>query len=91
MSKGKFNEIPIEELTTPKEGYVCKLNRFWLIGPNGGALSYDCQRRYRPRPDRHPQCNTNELIVKHWVTPGGSHGAVGYKLIPVAYWPQDQE
>lgn len=83
--RGKFNEIPLGELTTPRDGLICMCNRFWLIGPNGGVISYDDQRRGRSRPDRFPQCNSNEAIVKMWLAkaPGG---AVSYKLIPVAYW-----
>ena len=78
--QGKFEEVPLEELTTPKGGYVCVVNEYWLIGPKGGALKYTLHKVV------YPQCNANELIVQRLLK--GKHGdAVGYQLIPVAYWP----
>ena len=90
--KGTFNEIPLDELSTPKEGYTCMLNRFWLLGPGGGALSYDVPRWHihGPQRDRYPQCNGSEEGVKRWAE-GGQAGAVGYAQVLVAYWPPARE
>lgn len=90
--KGTFQEIPLDDLSTPKDGYVCMVNRFWLLGTHGGALSYDVPRNrmHGPQRDRYPQANSNELIVKRWA--GGGHaGAVGYVFVPVAYWPPSMD
>lgn len=89
---GTFNEIPLAELSTPKEGYVCMLNRYWLIGPNGGALSFDVPRRriVGPQVDRHPQCNPQEALARRFLDKGYG-GAVRYEKIPVAYWPASRE
>lgn len=86
MGRASFNEIPLVELSTPKEGYTCMLNRYWLVGVGGGVLSWDDQRGGRRRPDRYPQCNSSEQIVKRWAE-GGHAGAVNYVHVPVAYWP----
>jgi len=90
--KGTFNEIPLAELSTPKAGYVCILNHFWILGPGGGALSYDVPRRRvrGPQVDRYPQANTNESLAERW-SKGGHAGAVGHQFVPVAYWPPTLE
>lgn len=87
--KGSYNEVPLEELTTPKEGYVCMLNRYWLQGPNGGALSWDVPR-LAGRSDRYPQCNSNVRIVERWSKTREAELS-GYVFVPVAYWPRGRE
>lgn len=87
--KTYYEEIPLEVLTKPQEGYVCMLNRFWLIGKGGGALCYTEISNF-PLPGRvrgkYPQCHDWESMAQRWV--GKAHaGAVEYTKIPVAYWP----
>jgi len=82
-----FEEIPLSELTTPRQGYVCMLDYFWLIGPRGGALAFVEYSLISAKVMRkYPQANTQEIFGKMMVAKG--HGnAVDYQKIPVAYWP----
>lgn len=65
----------LEDLTTPKEGRTCYLNRYWIVHPEKGATFY--------KNIQSPQCNTNKQMVEVWV-----NRFPGYQVvhIPVAYF-----
>jgi len=54
-SRAPWIKVSIEDLTTPKPGYLVHGPAFWAITDDGFALLYKGS----------PQCNTNESIVKH--------------------------
>lgn len=57
MSKFEFKTCSLEELTTPKEGYVCCLNRWWLCIDSKPAMFTNGKFSY-------PQCNHSEETAK---------------------------
>lgn len=67
--------LPISEITTPKQGRTCHVNRWWVIHPEKGAAFYQTVKA--------PQCNDVEVGAIEWAAkfPAG-HEA---RLIPVAF------
>ena len=55
----KYVEIPLEELTTPREGYIVMLDRWWVTR-NGNPVVAELGRGFTV-----PQCTRNqETAVK---------------------------
>lgn len=67
-----YTLMPLEELTTPKEGRVVKLNRWWLVHDGKALFSED-----------RPQCNYFRSAVE-LLAPKGC----AIEFIPVAYVPR---
>ncbi len=72
----KCQKIPVQEVQTPKEGYVVKLNRWWTLTPDECVL-FD--RRCSP------QCHSNEQIAKGLTQQ--LYPKCTTVFIPVAYFP----
>ena len=71
-----YNEAPwvkisIEELTTPKPGYIVHRAAWWAITDDGFALLYKGS----------PQCNTNRLIVER-IRPDCKPKELGFTFLP---------
>lgn len=66
--------IPLEELTTPKQGRTCHVERWWVVHPEKGAAFY--------RNRRSPQCNDWEAYVQEWAKKFPNHEC---RKIDVAY------
>ncbi len=71
ISEPKYTKVPKSELTTPKNGYVCMLNRYWYVTDDDCVLFYG----------ESPQCNTDRRILEY------RESMRDYKieLIPIAY------
>jgi hypothetical protein len=81
IADGDYIRAPLQDITTPKEGRVCLLNRFWLVTGDGEVLFY---RTYEA-----PQCHANEEAVKQLnaqLLAGPANWRV--EKIPVAYVPR---
>ena len=52
-----YHGVDLKDLTTPKEGYVCMLDRFWLVS-DGKAMFYG----------NSPQCNSDVRVIQHALT-----------------------
>lgn len=72
--KKKFKFISLEELTTPHEGDVVFLNRYWLLDEEGRAMIYTNGGAFTP------QCNSSEAVAQR----GASYSS-DYRFIPIAY------
>ena len=51
--------VSIEELKTPKNGYICLTNRWWLVS-NGEALFYE---------GGYPQCSLEQKVAEYLSDP----------------------
>lgn len=69
----RFLRVPLEVLTTPREGALCYLNRYWLVTDADEALFY---KHYTS-----PQCNTDKSIVERRLKRPGTKVV----FVPVAY------
>ncbi len=70
-----YLRIPVSELTTPTEGRIVYLNRYWVVTDQDEVLffrSYSC-----------PQCNPDERLAARIAPITG--GKV--QFIPIAYLP----
>lgn len=70
--------IPLEELETPKNGYICIMDRWWVVA-YGQALFYE---------GGYPQCNINERIAEYLADPVKHPDLpkrVSVVFIPLAY------
>lgn len=82
--KGEYIRVPIVDVQTPKEGFVCLLNRWWLVD-NGHVLGYKLRLRSKERPS--PQCNHTKAIVEHVLAQAPAQEV---QFLPVTYWwPQE--
>lgn len=52
----KFRYIPLETLLKPRDEYTVKVDKWWLVDPNLGALVYKHGNSY--------MCNTHREIVE---------------------------
>lgn len=80
--KGQLRYVTHEELTTPKEGHVVKVDRWWAFLPGQGFIYFSPDGRHWT-----PQCNSNRAITEaliRQVYPGAE--AV---FVPVAYEPHN--
>lgn len=49
----KYSYVPLDELTTPREGAVL-VDRWWLVDPEKGAIFYEFS----------PQCNSSKTLCE---------------------------
>ena len=56
MDESKLTFFNSEEMTTPKEGYICYLNRYWCLSEDGKIIRYK---------DYSWQCNQDKVIAEH--------------------------
>lgn len=75
-----FIKISLEEVTTPKEGYECMVDRWWEVRDDCvlGYKLYGLKSKDRPSP----QCNPNKKVTEQLIHDGSK--AI---FLPVAYWP----
>lgn len=66
--------MSLEDATTPRQGAVCHVNRWWIVHPTKGLTFY--------RTRRSPQCNDWEPGVRDWLKRFPGHEV---RQIPVAY------
>lgn len=71
-----FEQVPIEELKTPKDGYMVILDRYWVV-LNGKALFY------KSRGYLSPQCNSNKGLAAYMIEK--VHKECEVVFVPVAY------
>ena len=78
----KIIEIPIEDVTTPKQGQMVIVNHWWVTRNNCvlGFKIYGKKSRVRPTP----QCNTNKLITERLIN--RIYKDCDAIFLPVAYW-----
>lgn len=84
LSIARYVQIPIEELTKPKDGYTVMLDRYWVV-LNGKALFYKSSQQYTS-----PQCNDNKALaayLKDKCYPEGTE----IQFIPIAYVKDNME
>jgi len=83
--KGEYIRVPLGDVQVPHEGFVCLLNRWWLV-EDGFVLGY----RLRPGSKERlsPQCNSDRAVVESVLAKSVAHRAV---FIPVAYWWPDKD
>lgn len=68
-----YLRMPLDVLTTPRDGAICMMNRYWAVTSNDEALFY---KSYTS-----PQCNHDRSIVEHVMKEPG----IKIVFIPVAY------
>lgn len=84
-------EIELDSLTTPKDGYIVMLNKYWVCrngnpiavkspaGPKGWYKSaYSDSELY-------PQCNAQKHVAEHIAAV--LYWGCEVRLIEAAYWP----
>lgn len=71
--KPHWLKMSLEELTTPKEGRVCRLGRWWAVTEQNEVLFF---KRHTS-----PQCNYNVEVMK------SIHPEARHVFVPVAYVP----
>lgn len=73
--KTPWTGVLLSDLQTPKNGYICLLDRWWIVS-NGEALFYH----------NSPQCNTVKEIAER-VSKNGLYDDmnVSIEFVPVAY------
>ena len=79
MDQSKLTFFTVEEMTTPKDGYICYLNRYWCLSEDGKIMRY---KKYSW------QCNSQESCAKH-IADRIYTGKILF--LPVAYVPNDYE
>jgi hypothetical protein len=57
ISRELYDYVSIEDVSTPKEGYIVRLNRWWIVR-DGHVLFY---KQYWP------QCNPSKEMVEYWI------------------------
>jgi len=76
--KGTYSFVDLVDLQTPKNGYVCMLDMYWLT-TDGKALFYGTS----------PQCNSDERVISHVLTTNayllGQFTDLQCTKIPIAY------
>lgn len=72
----KWIRVPLKDVVTPKEGYVCKLNRWWAVLPNEETGEQDVLFF---RSLSSPQSNPDKSVVVHL------HPTLDVMFISVAY------
>lgn len=81
----KIEYLPIAEATTPKDGHVIYADRWWVVNPEGTAITFArLSARYRS-----PQCNHDRRVTDQLI-------GVWYpdhipKLIPCVYLPPQHD
>lgn len=77
----KYVEIPLEELTTPKQGYETIVDGWWLT-LNGNPVNFMMYGTIS-----YPQYNHDEELIK-WRMKREPKHEFGCLFIPVAYIPK---
>ncbi len=80
-----FTLIPVSEVTTPRNGQVVMLDRWWTIVVENGIK---CVLGYRGRGFKSlsPQCHTRREFVEQRRPYPAPDGAFTAEFLPVAYW-----
>jgi len=80
---GCFIKVPLEDALTPKAGFVCITDHWWVIEDNCllGFKLYGEKSKERPSP----QCNSQKSIVDMLLRKERYKNAQAIHL-PVVYW-----
>lgn len=81
---GTFIKIPVEEATTPRNGYQCMCDRWWLVED-------DCVLGFKLHSDKDwpaPQCNDNRLLVEKALKRNKDQTVV---FLPAVFWPREPQ
>ena len=70
----RYKRMSLAELTTPADGRVCYVKRWWAVTEDGHVLFY--------KTHRSPQCNPDKRVLEYNPICGTS-----LQLIAVAYVP----
>jgi hypothetical protein len=73
---GDWILVPVEDLTTPIDGRICRAKRWWAVTEANEVLFYQTYHS--------PQCNVNEAIVKSLVVRNDFESV---KFIEMAFVP----
>lgn len=73
-----FLKMPVVELTSPREGSIVYLNRWWVITENDEVLFYTARGSFSP------QCNGNKTVAERVLK---LYPNAHIEQIPVAYVP----
>jgi len=77
MNQSKLTFFTVEEMTTPKEGYICYLNRYWCLSEDGKIMRYKGYSWH---------CNSQESCAQH-IANKLYCGKILF--LPVAYVPNE--
>lgn len=77
---GIFFEIPIEELTAPKDGYDVLVNKWWAT-KNGRPVGF---KQTLKAKDTYPQCNSNKELAERIAKRLELEPPI---FVEMAYWP----
>ena len=77
MNKALYEYHTIEEISTPKDGYVCITDSWWPLTKDGKVIIYD---KYKPQQNKNKEIS--EQISKRLYS-----GEVVF--IPVAFYEED--
>ena len=78
---GYYLRIPIDEVTQPKQGFVCITDCWWLV-EDGCVLGFKLYgEKSKERPT--PQCNDDRRIVDLALQRKPHQTAI---FLPVAFW-----
>lgn len=69
-----YSQVSLDELQRPKDGFVCYLNRYWLVH-NGNALFYG----------NSPQCNKDKRVVEYCLKSNLNADNLECVFVPIAY------
>lgn len=59
ITMDRFKFVPMDVLTTPPRGLIEHFKDcWWIVHPDKGAAFFDSR-------GLHPQCNSNESIIRH--------------------------
>ena len=72
-----YTKVPKSEVITPKNGYICMLNRYWYVTDDDCVLFYGDS----------PQCNQDKRIMEY----RSSMKQYKIEFIPVAYRKPDRD
>lgn len=81
--KKKWRLVDLEDLQSPKNGYICFMDRYWLV-TEGKVLFYGTS----------PQCNTDQAVVDHILAQGlaaQDFPNLECVFVPVAYLPPNRD
>jgi len=83
---GCFIKVPLEEVQTYKNGFVCMTNKWWLV-EDGCVLGYKIYgEKSKLRPS--PQCNPDKRLIEMVLKRNPEQTAV---FLDVAYWWPDSD
>ena len=85
LQKKDFTLIPVSEVTTPRNGQVVMLDRWWVVVVEDG-IKHVIGYRGRGFKSLAPQCHNSQAMANCWKPYPAPEGAFSAEFLPVAYW-----